>query len=102
MDEIFRVTSNPWDVFIAMTRWTVLIVDVNLAVEPLSAFIRGQPLQPDATWWGHVHPVRPRVSMVYSVGKGVYEFTKNHLMEITLTVKGSDETSGDLYPRWSA
>ncbi len=36
--------------------------------------------------------------MVYSVGKGVYEFTKNHLMEITLTrEKVQMKPSGDIY-----
>jgi len=40
----------------------------------------------------------PRVSLVYSVGNGVYEFTMNHLMEYTLTRENVKmKPSGDIY-----
>jgi len=40
----------------------------------------------------------PRVSLVYSVGKGVYEFTMNQLMEYTLTRENIRmKPSGDIY-----
>jgi fructose-1,6-bisphosphatase I len=40
----------------------------------------------------------PRVSMVYSVGKGVYEFTMNQLMEYTLTRENVQmKPAGDIY-----
>jgi fructose-1,6-bisphosphatase I len=40
----------------------------------------------------------PRVSLVYSVGKGVYEFTMNQLMEYTLTRENIRmEPSGNIY-----
>jgi fructose-1,6-bisphosphatase I len=63
------------------------LVDVNLAVGTIvSIFSGGNLLQPGRKQVAALYILYgPRVSLVYSVGKGVHEFTMNHLMEYTLT-----------------
>ncbi len=102
MDEIFQVTSNPQGMF--SVAYDPLdgssLVDVNLAVGTIVGIYQGSDmLQPGRTMVGAVYILYgPRVSMVYSVGKGVYEFTMNHLMEFTLTRENIRmQPSGDIY-----
>jgi len=76
------------------------LVDVNLAVGTIVGIYQGDNLlQPGRNMVGAMYILYgPRVSMVYSVGKGVYEFTMNHLMEFTLTrEKVQMNPSGDIY-----
>lgn len=102
MDEIFQVTSNPLGMF--SVAYDPLdgssLVDVNLAVGTIIGIYQGDNLlQPGRNMVGAMYILYgPRVSMVYSVGKGVYEFTMNHLMEFTLTrEKVQMKPSGDIY-----
>lgn len=102
MDEIFQVTSNPLGMF--SVAYDPLdgssLVDVNLAVGTIVGIYQGDDLlQPGRNMVGALYILYgPRVSMVYSVGKGVYEFTMNHLMEFTLTrEKVQMKPSGDIY-----
>lgn len=102
MDEIFQVTSNPLGMF--SVAYDPLdgssLVDVNLAVGTIVGIYQGDNLlQPGRNMVGSMYILYgPRVSMVYSVGKGVYEFTMNHLMEFTLTrEKVQMKPSGDIY-----
>lgn len=102
MDEIFQVTSNPLGMF--SVAYDPLdgssLVDVNLAVGTIVGIYQGDNLlQPGRNMVGAMYILYgPRVSMVYSVGKGVYEFTMNHLMEFTLTrEKVQMNPSGDIY-----
>ncbi|MDK9718845.1 MAG: class 1 fructose-bisphosphatase [Trichlorobacter sp.] len=102
MDEIFQVTSNPLGMF--SVAYDPLdgssLVDVNLAVGTIVGIYQGDNLlQPGRNMVGAMYILYgPRVSMVYSVGKGVYEFTMNHLMEFTLTrEKVQMKPSGDIY-----
>jgi len=102
MDEIFQVTSNPLGMF--SVAYDPLdgssLVDVNLAVGTIVGIYQGDNLlQPGRNMVGAMYILYgPRVSMVYSVGKGVYEFTMNHLMEFTLTrEKVQMAPSGDIY-----
>lgn len=102
MDEIFQVTSNPQGMF--SVAYDPLdgssLVDVNLAVGTIVGIYQGDNLlQPGRSMVGAMYILYgPRVSMVYSVGKGVYEFTMNHLMEYTLTRENVQmKPSGDIY-----
>ena len=102
MDEIFQVTSNPLGMF--SVAYDPLdgssLVDVNLAVGTIVGIYQGDNLlQTGRNMVGAMYILYgPRVSMVYSVGKGVYEFTMNHLMEFTLTrEKVQMQPSGDIY-----
>ena len=102
MDEIFQVTSNPLGMF--SVAYDPLdgssLVDVNLAVGTIVGIYQGDNLlQPGRNMVGAMYILYgPRVSMVYSVGKGVYEFTMNLLMEFTLTrEKVQMKPSGDIY-----
>lgn len=102
MDEIYQVTSNPQGMF--SVAYDPLdgssLVDVNLAVGTIVGIYQGNNLlQPGRTMVGAMYILYgPRVSMVYSVGKGVYEFTMNHLMEFTLTREHVQmKPSGDIY-----
>lgn len=63
------------------------LVDVNLAVGTIVSIYSGcDLLQPGRKQVAALYIIYgPRVSLVYSVGKGVHEFTMNHLMEYTLT-----------------
>jgi fructose-1,6-bisphosphatase I len=102
MDEIYQVTSNPQGMF--SVAYDPLdgssLVDVNLAVGTIVGIYQGHNLlQPGRKMVGAVYILYgPRVSMVYSVGKGVYEFTMNNLMEFTLTRDNIRmQPSGDMY-----
>ncbi len=102
MDEIFQVTSNPQGMF--SVAYDPLdgssLVDVNLAVGTIVGIYQGDNLlQPGRNMVGAVYILYgPRVSLVYSVGKGVYEFTMNHLMEFTLTRENVQmKPTGDIY-----
>jgi fructose-1,6-bisphosphatase I len=63
------------------------LVDVNLAVGTIVSIHSGSTLlKPGRSQVAALYILYgPRVSLVYSVGKGVHEFTMNHLMEYTLT-----------------
>lgn len=63
------------------------LVDVNLAVGTIVSIYEGcNLLQKGRNQVAAMYILYgPRVSLVYSVGKGVHEFTMNHLMEYTLT-----------------
>ncbi len=76
------------------------LVDVNLAVGTIvSIFAGSNLLQEGRNQVAAMYILYgPRVSMVYSVGNGVYEFTMNHLMEFTLTRENVRmQPSGDIY-----
>lgn len=102
MEEILQVTSNPRGMF--SVAYDPLdgssLVDVNLAVGTIVGIYQGcDLLQPGRKMVGALYILYgPRVSMVYSVGKGVYEFTMNQLMEYTLTRENVQmKPSGDIY-----
>jgi len=102
MDEIYQVSSNPRGMF--SVAYDPLdgssLVDVNLAVGTIVGIYQGcDLLQPGRKMVGAMYILYgPRVSMVYSVGKGVYEFTMNQLMEFTLTRELVQmKPSGDIY-----
>ena len=102
MEEIYQVTSNPQGMF--SVAYDPLdgssLVDVNLAVGTIVGIYQGQNLlQPGRKMVGAMYILYgPRVSLVYSVGKGVYEFTMNQLMEFTLTRENVKmKPSGDIY-----
>jgi fructose-1,6-bisphosphatase I len=102
MDEIYEVTSNPQGMF--SVAYDPLdgssLVDVNLAVGTIVGIYQGcDLLQPGRNMVGAMYILYgPRVSLVYSVGKGVYEFTMNQLMEYTLTrEKVRMQPAGDIY-----
>jgi len=102
MEEIYQVTSNPQGMF--SVAYDPLdgssLVDVNLAVGTIVGIYQGNDLlQPGRNMVGAMYILYgPRVSLVYSVGKGVYEFTMNQLMEYTLTrEKVTMKPSGDIY-----
>lgn len=102
MDDIYQVSTNPQGMF--SVAYDPLdgssLVDVNLAVGTIVAIYQGDNLlQPGRRMVGALYILYgPRVSMVYSVGKGVYEFTMNHLMEFTLTRDNVRmQPSGDIY-----
>jgi len=76
------------------------LVDVNLAVGTIVSIFAGSDLlQKGRNQVAAMYILYgPRVSMVYSVGNGVYEFTMNHLMEFTLTRENVRmQPSGDIY-----
>jgi fructose-1,6-bisphosphatase I len=102
MEEIFQVTSNPQGMF--SVAYDPLdgssLVDVNLAVGTIVGIYQGDNLlQPGRKMASAIYILYgPRVSLVYSVGKGVYEFTMNQLMEYTLTRENIRmEPSGNIY-----
>lgn len=102
MEEIYQVTSNPRGMF--SVAYDPLdgssLVDVNLAVGTIVGIYQGcDLLQPGRNMVGAMYLLYgPRVSLVYSVGKGVYEFTMNQLMEFTLTREHVKmQPSGDIY-----
>lgn len=63
------------------------LVDVNLAVGTIVSIYAGcDLLQPGRNQVAAMYILYgPRVSLVYTVGDGVHEFTMNNLMEFTLT-----------------
>jgi fructose-1,6-bisphosphatase I len=76
------------------------LVDVNLAVGTIVSIFAGCDLLQEGRKQVAAMYILygPRVSMVYSVGNGVYEFTMNHLMEFTLTRENVRmQPSGDIY-----
>jgi len=76
------------------------LVDVNLAVGTIVGIYQGNDLlQPGRRMVGAMYILYgPRVSLVYSVGKGVHEFTMNQLMEYTLTRENVQmKPSGDMH-----
>src|SRR5512137_1511996 len=76
------------------------LVDVNLAVGTIVSIYSGSNLlQPGRNQVAALYILYgPRVSLVYSVGNGVHEFTMNHLMEYTLTRENiTMQPTGDIY-----
>jgi fructose-1,6-bisphosphatase I len=103
MDEIFEVKPDNPD-----GKYSVAydpldgssLVDVNLAVGTIVSIFAGCDLLQEGRKQVAAMYILygPRVSMVYSVGNGVYEFTMNHLMEFTLTRENVRmQPSGDIY-----
>ena len=102
MDEIYQVTSDSDGLY--SVAYDPLdgssLVDVNLAVGTIVSIFAGCDLLQEGRkqiaalfiLYG------PRVSLVYSVGNGVHEFTMNHLMEFTLTRENVKmQPSGNIY-----
>lgn len=76
------------------------LVDVNLAVGTIVSIYSGcDLLQAGRKQVAALYILYgPRVSLVYSVGKGVHEFTMNHLMEYTLTRENiTMQPAGNIY-----
>jgi fructose-1,6-bisphosphatase I len=76
------------------------LVDVNLAVGTIVSIYSGcDLLQVGRKQVAALYILYgPRVSLVYSVGKGVHEFTMNHLMEYTLTRENiTMQPAGNIY-----
>jgi fructose-1,6-bisphosphatase I len=102
MDEIFEVTTGTNGMY--SVSYDPLdgssLVDVNLAVGTIVSIYSGcDLLQEGRNQVAAMYILYgPRVSLVYSVGNGVYEFTMNHLMEYTLTRENVKmKPSGDIY-----
>ncbi len=76
------------------------LVDVNLAVGTIVSIYKGcDLLQTGRNQVAALYILYgPRVSMLYSVGNGVHEFTMNQLMEFTLTRENiTMKPTGDIY-----
>jgi len=76
------------------------LVDVNLAVGTIVGIYSGcDLLQPGRNQVAAMYILYgPRVSLVYTVGDGVHEFTMNHLMEYTLTRENVQmQQEGNIY-----
>ena len=76
------------------------LVDVNLAVGTIVSIYEGSNImQKGRNQVAAMYILYgPRVSMVYSVGKGVHELTMNHLMEFTLSRENvTMKPEGDIY-----
>ncbi len=102
MDEVFNVKPEADDLY--SVGYDPLdgssLVDVNLAVGTIVSIFSGcNLLQPGRKQVAALYILYgPRVSLVYSVGKGVHEFTMNHLMEYTLTRENiTMQPSGNIY-----
>lgn len=102
MEEIFQVSSNPQGMF--SVAYDPLdgssLVDVNLAVGTIVGIYQGcDLLQSGRKMVAALYILYgPRVSLVYTVGKGVFEFTMNQLMEYTLSREHIRMyPSGDIY-----
>ncbi len=102
MDEIFEVTSDSNGMY--SVAYDPLdgssLVDVNLAVGTIVSIYAGcDLLQAGRKQVAAMYILYgPRVSLVYSVGNGVHEFTMNHLMEFTLSRENVRmKPSGDIY-----
>jgi fructose-1,6-bisphosphatase I len=102
MDEIYQVSSNSNGMY--SVSYDPLdgssLVDVNLAVGTIVSIFSGCDLLQEGRRQVAAMYVLygPRVSLVYSVGNGVNEFTMNHLMEYTLTRENVRmKPSGDIY-----
>lgn len=89
MDEIFQAQADADGLY--SVAYDPLdgssLVDVNLAVGTIVSIYEGcNLLQKGRNQVAAMYILYgPRVSLVYSVGKGVHEFTMNHLMEYTLS-----------------
>jgi len=89
MDEIYQCQANADGLY--SVAYDPLdgssLVDVNLAVGTIVSIFAGHDLlQPGRNQVAAMYILYgPRVSMVYTVGDGVHEFTMNNLMEFTLT-----------------
>uniref|UniRef100_A0A831XKM6 Fructose-1,6-bisphosphatase class 1 n=1 Tax=Geobacter metallireducens TaxID=28232 RepID=A0A831XKM6_GEOME len=89
MDEIFQAQADAHGLY--SVAYDPLdgssLVDVNLAVGTIVSIYEGcNLLQKGRNQVAAMYILYgPRVSLVYSVGKGVHEFTMNHLMEYTLS-----------------
>jgi fructose-1,6-bisphosphatase I len=103
MDEIYEVKPDSPD-----GKYSVAydpldgssLVDVNLAVGTIVSIFAGCDLLQEGRKQVAAMYILygPRVSMVYSVGNGVFEFTMNHLMEFTLTRENIRmKPAGDIY-----
>ncbi|HEY6871931.1 MAG TPA: class 1 fructose-bisphosphatase [Geobacteraceae bacterium] len=102
MDEIYQVTSDSDGLY--SVAYDPLdgssLVDVNLAVGTIVSIFAGcELLQEGRKQVAAMYILYgPRVSMVYSVGNGVHEFTMNHLMEYTLSRENVKmQPSGNIY-----
>lgn len=89
MDEIYQCQANADGLY--SVAYDPLdgssLVDVNLAVGTIVSIYAGNDLlQPGRNQVAAMYILYgPRVSLVYTVGDGVHEFTMNNLMEFTLT-----------------
>ena len=89
MDNIYQVTTDSDGLY--SVAYDPLdgssLVDVNLAVGTIVSIYSGCDLLQEGRKQVAAMYILygPRVSMVYSVGDGVHEFTMNQLMEFTLT-----------------
>jgi fructose-1,6-bisphosphatase I len=102
MDEIFEAQSNANGLY--SVAYDPLdgssLVDVNLAVGTIVSIYQGCDLLQEGRKQVAAMFILygPRVSLVYSVGNGVHEFTMNHLMEYTLSRENvTMKPSGDIY-----
>ncbi len=102
MDEIYQVTSDSEGLY--SVAYDPLdgssLVDVNLAVGTIVSIYAGCDLLQEGRKQVAAMFILygPRVSLVYSVGNGVHEFTMNHLMEFTLTRENVKmQPSGNIY-----
>jgi fructose-1,6-bisphosphatase I len=102
MDEIFQCQADAHGLY--SVAYDPLdgssLVDVNLAVGTIVSIFAGSDLlQPGKNQVAAMYILYgPRVSMVYTVGDGVHEFTMNNLMEFTLTRENIRmELEGNIY-----
>ena len=102
MDEIFQAKANAGGLY--SVAYDPLdgssLVDVNLAVGTIVSIYQGpELLQPGRNQVAALYILYgPRVSLVYTVGDGVHEFTMNQLMEYTLSREDiTMQPSGDIY-----
>ncbi|GLI36548.1 class 1 fructose-bisphosphatase [Geobacter hydrogenophilus] len=102
MDEIFQAQADADGLY--SVAYDPLdgssLVDVNLAVGTIVSIYEGcNLLQKGRNQVAAMYILYgPRVSMVYSVGKGVHEFTMNHLMEYTLSRENiTMQDEGNIY-----
>ena len=89
MDEIYQVTNDSDGLY--SVAYDPLdgssLVDVNLAVGTIVSIFKGDDMFQEGRKQVAAMYILygPRVSLVYSVGDGVHEFTMNQLMEFNLT-----------------
>jgi fructose-1,6-bisphosphatase I len=102
MDEIYQVTTDSDGLY--SVAYDPLdgssLVDVNLAVGTIVSIFAGcDLLQEGRNQVAAMYILYgPRVSLVYSVGNGVHEFTMNQLMEFTLSRENVKMApSGNIY-----
>jgi fructose-1,6-bisphosphatase I len=103
MDEILQVTPEETNGMYSVAYDPLdgsSLVDVNLAVGTIVSIFAGSNLLQEGRKQVAAMYILygPRVSLVYSVGEGVYEFTMNHLMEYTISRENVQmKPSGDIY-----